>query len=153
MQARRVWEKSDFSSAKAAIWHFATGELEQAEILVTRELELSRRAGSRDEKAPFLARIRRELRYQDEAERLGRMAVEAARGDVAGELHTGCYLQKFMRRMATLSERTSISIVAARYSEMGRTGAGFSGTSRGQRLSSQRLREKTKRPSGSSKKQ
>ena len=92
VQARRVWEKSDFSSAKAAIWHFATGEFEQAEILVTRELELSRRAGSRDEKAPFLARIRRELRDLAEAERLGRMAVEAATGDVPGELHTGSLL-------------------------------------------------------------
>jgi tetratricopeptide (TPR) repeat protein len=104
-QARSVWEESNFSSSGSAgdrlfatgegDWLFATGEFEQAEILVTRELELGRRAGSRDEEwahATYLARIRRVLGDLAGAERLGRIAVEAAKWDVPGELHTGSLL-------------------------------------------------------------
>lgn len=102
-RARRVWEKSDLSSsAKAAIWHLATGEFEQADISITRELELSRRAGSRDEKAgdaTFHARVRRVLGDLAGAATLGRTAIEAAKGDVPGELHSGSVLAEVYAEM------------------------------------------------------
>ena len=91
-QARRVWEGSDLSSsARAFDWLFATGEFEQAEIVITSELERSQRAGSRAEEgayATLLARIRWALGDLAEAERLGRIALEKAKRDVPGELHT-----------------------------------------------------------------
>ena len=76
-------------------WLLATGEFEQAEISITSELELSQRAGSRDEEgehATFLAKIRQILGDLAGAERLGRFAVEKAKREVPGELHTGSLL-------------------------------------------------------------
>jgi tetratricopeptide (TPR) repeat protein len=91
-QARRIWEEADLSSSfVAALWLFATGEFEQAEIVITRELERSQRAGTRDEEggiAHFLAKIRRTLGDLAGAERLGQIAVEKVKGDVPLELHT-----------------------------------------------------------------
>ena len=81
----------------------ATGQFEQAEIVVTRELERSQRAGSGHEEgvyATLFARIRWALGDLAEAERLGRIALEKAKRDVPGELHTR-------------------SLLAALYAEMG----------------------------------
>jgi tetratricopeptide (TPR) repeat protein len=94
VQAKRVWEELDSSSAGRAVnWLFATGEFEQAEISLTRELELSKRAGSRDEEgeqATKLARIRRVLGDLAGAERFGRLANEKhKREGLPGGLHSG----------------------------------------------------------------
>ncbi len=95
-QARSVWEESGLSSSGRAFnWLFAMGEFEQAEISETTELQLDRRAGNRDEQgvhATSLAEIRRALGDLAGAERLGRFAVEKAKGRLAGELHTGSLL-------------------------------------------------------------
>ena len=112
-QARRVSEVSDLSSSLesdfsssygfgAVSWYLATGEFEQAEILVTRKLEMSRRAGSRDEEEvqkTFFVRIRRILGDLAGAERLGRIAVEKAKEDVPGELHAGSLLAEIYAEM------------------------------------------------------
>ena len=96
VQAARVWEDADLSSSFGAVdWLLATGEFEQAEISITRELELSQRAGSRDEEgehATFLAKIRQILGDLAGAERLGRFAIEKAKREVPGELHAGSLL-------------------------------------------------------------
>jgi tetratricopeptide (TPR) repeat protein len=104
-QGRRIWEGSELSSersfnwlelssGRSFEWAFATGEFEHAEIVITRELERSRRAGRRDEvweRATHLASIRRVLGDLAGAERLGRIAVEA-KGDVPSQLHSGSLL-------------------------------------------------------------
>jgi tetratricopeptide (TPR) repeat protein len=100
-QGRRIWEGSELSSersfkwlelssARSFEWFFATGEFEQAEIVISRELEKSRRGGRRDEvweRASHLASIRRVLGDLAGAERLGRIAVEG-NPDVPGQLHS-----------------------------------------------------------------
>jgi predicted ATPase len=95
-QARRVLEQTDLSSASGAFrWHLAMGEFERAEIHVARDLEQARRAGSRNEEssiAYYFARIRQILGNPTGAERLGRIALETAKPEVSGELHTRSFL-------------------------------------------------------------
>ena len=90
-QARRVWEDADLSSSESAVnWLLATGEFEQAEISITRELEWSQRAGSRNYEgynASCFAKIRRVLGDLAGAERLGLIAVEKAKRRLPAELH------------------------------------------------------------------
>ena len=95
-QARRIWEEADLSSSLVATlrWHLATGEFEQAETRVAKDLEQARLAGRRDDKGALagqLARIRQVLGDLAGAERLGRIAVEDNR-DVPGQLHSGSLL-------------------------------------------------------------
>ncbi|HEY6298209.1 MAG TPA: AAA family ATPase [Candidatus Binatus sp.] len=93
-QARRIWEEADLSSSFVAVrWHIATGEFEQAEIHVARNLEQARRVSSRDEQgsiANHFAKIRQLLGDLAGAERLGRIADEER--DVPGLLHSGSFL-------------------------------------------------------------
>src|SRR5208282_1035407 len=75
---------------------------EQAEICITRDLELSQRAGSRNEMgdiAFFLAKIRQIRGDLAEAERLGRIANETARQHMPEELKTGSFLGKIYAEM------------------------------------------------------
>ena len=86
-----------------------------------------------------------------EPSRLGRIAVEKAKGIVSGELHAGSSLAGIYAEMGNPERAHRISLGAARYSETGRTGAGWPARSRGQRLSSRRLKGNTKTPKRSSK--
>ncbi len=94
-QARRIWEEADLSSSFVATnWHVATGEFEQAEIRVAKDLEQARRAGSRREEGVYAhlsARIRQILGDLAGAERVGRIAAEGKR-PAAGELHSRSFL-------------------------------------------------------------
>src|SRR5580704_6785357 len=62
------------------------------------------------------------------------------------------YSPKSTLRLATLSELILISVVAARYSEMGRTGVGWPAKLSGRRQPSRRLKRNTMTPRRGSRK-